>query len=220
MSTSGFFEVPALDLWQKARFALGTLYTCQKDKDWHTLEGTLATEWLTRVFGVKTTRKCGGPRCSSATSELAVSRLRLHSSGRLLQHTQPGQEQQPTGAPRICGRWLSHRIHSPCQRYRGDRHSVQLVWWNALLQMTAGWSWRQNTGQGVLIVSSRRSRPNLLHDDRCLYELPPETQLGYLSWNRVRGSSAEAQELSPYYVTNLASEDFPFTGRYDQLDLR
>src|SRR5215468_9618514 len=61
MSTSlDFLRFRPLSLWQKARLALGILHTC-RIKDWHTLEGTLATEWLTRVFGEKNYQKMWGP---------------------------------------------------------------------------------------------------------------------------------------------------------------
>src|SRR5579864_2646866 len=59
-STLDFLKFRPLNLWQKARLAAGILYTC-RIQDCQALEGELASDWLTRVFGEKNYQKMWGP---------------------------------------------------------------------------------------------------------------------------------------------------------------
>ena len=63
-SALDFLRFPPLNLWQKARLALGILYA-SRIQDGRPLEKLLASEWLIRVFGVKNYRKMWGPLLKS-----------------------------------------------------------------------------------------------------------------------------------------------------------
>ena len=67
-SSLDFLRFRPLSLWQKTRLAAGILYACRiKEPD--SLEGELASEWLTRVFGKKNYQKMWGPllKCKLGT---------------------------------------------------------------------------------------------------------------------------------------------------------
>ena len=57
-SAIDFLRFPPLNLWQKARLALGILYA-SRIREGRPLEKLLASEWLIRVFGLRTIARCG-----------------------------------------------------------------------------------------------------------------------------------------------------------------
>ena len=59
-SALDFLRFPPLNLWQKARLALGILYA-SRIRDGRPLEKLLASEWLIKVFGAENYRKMWGP---------------------------------------------------------------------------------------------------------------------------------------------------------------
>jgi protoporphyrinogen oxidase len=222
MSTSmDFLKFPALSLWQKARFALGTLYTC-RIKDWHTLEGTLATEWLGRVFGEKNYQKMWSPllKCKLGACREQASAAFIWATITRLYSTRDKNSSQQERLGYVEGGYRTVFTH--------------LV--NAITEMGG----RIQADTVVERITSNDGRVELAtkHGTRCFDRViatipakPFAAMTPALSANyRQKLNSVTylgivcvalvlKRKLSPYYVTNLASEDFPFTGIIEMTNL-
>jgi len=220
-SSLDFLRFRPLGLWQKARLAAGILYAC-RIKDGRTLEGELATEWLTRVFGEKNYQKMWGP---------------------LLKCKLGGCREQASAAFiwATITRLYSTRDKSSSQQERlGYVQGGYRTVFSRLLEAVAGMGGRLITDAPVKQVSSQEGKVDLevkgqrLRFDRVIATIPNRPLAAItpgLDAEYVRKLNAVTylgivcvvlvleRRLSPFYVTNLANEEVPFTGIIEMTNL-
>ena len=220
-SSLDFLRFRPLSLWQKARLAAGILYACRiKEPD--SLEGELASEWLTRVFGKKNYQKMWGPllKCKLGTCrELASAAFIWATITRL----------------------YSTRDKSSSQQERlGYVEGGYRTVFERLVQAVEGMGGRILTDAPVKRIASESGRVELDVNgtkqcfDRVIATMPSRPFASItpsLSAEYVRKLNAVTylgivcvvlvlkRRLSPFYVTNLANEDFPFTGIIEMTNL-
>jgi len=222
MSTSlDFLRFRPLSLWQKARLALGILYTC-RIKDWHSLEGTLATEWLTRVFGEKNYQKMWGPllKCKLGGCREQASAAFIWATITRLYSTRDknGSQQERLGYVQGGYRTVFERLVKAVSALGGhivtDTPVRHIASHDGCLELELDGG-RQRFDRVVATIPSQplaAITPNLSDDYR--RKLNAVTYLGIVCVTLVL-----KRKLSPFYVTNLASEDFPFTGVIEMTNL-
>lgn len=222
MSTSlDFLKFRPLSLLQKARLALGILRTC-RIKDWHTLEGILATEWLTRVFGKKNYQKMWGPllKCKLGACREQASAAFIWATITRLYSTRDksSSQQERLGYVRGGYRTVFNRLVESVRQMGGhiltDTPVKQIVpnGGGLALEMHGETERFDRVIATIPSVPFAATTPGLSADYR--RKLNAVTYLGIVCVALVL-----KRRLSPYYVTNLASEDFPFTGIIEMTNL-
>jgi protoporphyrinogen oxidase len=220
-SSLDFLKFRPLSLWQKARFALGVLYTC-RIKDWHALEGTLASEWLKRVFGENNYQKMWGPllKCKLGGCREQASAAFIWATITRLYSTRDKNSSQQERLGYVEGgyRTVFNRLVDAVQQMGGRIMTDAPV---ARIESRGGYVELDMKGrtecfdQVIATIPSKplaAITPGLSSDYR--RKLNAVTYLGIVCVVLVL-----KRRLSPFYVTNLASEDFPFTGIIEMTNL-
>ncbi len=221
-SSLDFLRFRPLNLWQKARLAAGILYAC-RIKDGRSLEGELASSWLTRIFGEKNYQKMWGPllKCKlGACREQASAAFIWATIARLYStREKSSQQQERLGYVRGGYRTVFRRLVDSIETLGG--HIVT----NAPVRRITP------TDEGEVELEVNGSK---LHFNRVIATMPsrplaaitPSLTVDYVQkLNAVTylGIVCVAlvlkRRLSPFYVTNLANEDFPFTGIIEMTNL-
>jgi protoporphyrinogen oxidase len=220
-SSLDFLRFRPLGLWQKARLAAGILYAC-RIKDGRTLEGELATEWLTRVFGEKNYQKMWGPllKCKlGGCREQASAAFIWATITRLYSTREKNSSQQERlgyvqGGYRTVFNRLVEEIESmggciltdaPVRHISSEGGKVEL-------EVNGG---KQRFDRVIATIPSRplaAITPEL--QDDYVRKLNAVIYLGIVCVVLVL-----KRRLSPFYVTNLANEDVPFTGIIEMTNL-
>lgn len=220
-SALDFLRFPPLNLWQKARLALGVLYA-SRIRDGRSLEQQLASAWLTKVFGAHNYRKMWGP----------------------LLKCKLGACREETSAAFIwtyIARYYSTRDKTPKQKERlGYVRGGYRTVFNRLIEKisemggkieTNAPASRVRTGQdGIEITTSRRGfkfdQVIATIPNRPFADIAPQLGPEYvrkLSEVKYLGVVCFAlllkHQLSPYYVLNLTDENLPFTGIVEMTNL-
>ena len=216
-----FLRFRPLGPWQKARWAAGILYAC-RIKDGRTLEGELATEWLRRVFGEKNYQKMWGPllKCKLGGCREQASAAFIWATIKRLYSTREKNSSQQERLGYVQGgyRTVFNRLveeveamggciltDAPVKRISSEAGKVEL-------EVNGG---KQRFDRVIATIPSRplaAITPGL-HDDY-VRKLNAVTYLGIVCIVLVL-----KRRLSPFYVTNLANEDVPFTGIIEMTNL-
>jgi protoporphyrinogen oxidase len=220
-SSLDFLRFRPLNLWQKARLAVGVLYTC-RIRDGRELESQLASEWLPKVFGEANYRKMWGPllKCKLGACREQASAAFIWATITRLYSTRDknGSQQERLGYIRGGYRTVFSRMVEAVQQMGGRIVTGARV--ERISSNGAGLSLQVN---GKLqefdnVISTVPSRP--------FAELTPELSTQYVK--KLKSVTylgivcivlVLKRKLSPYYVTNLANEDFPFTGIIEMTNL-
>lgn len=208
-----FLTFPALSLYEKARLAAGILY-CQRLPHSARLEETRAAAWLARVFGAGVYRKIWQPLLESKYGALAdamPATLMWATIRRYYSTRSKGGGRESMGFLSGGLRVLYEALEAAVTRAGG-----------AVL-CGAPATAIDDSGEAIAVQTPRGALPF----DRLISTLPGAL-LQQLAPN-VAGLSAESavrprflgvvclalvlrRSLSPYYVMNLISRGFPFTG--------
>ena len=221
-SSLDFLRFRPLNLWQKARLAAGILYAC-RIKDGRSLEGELASSWLTRIFGEKNYQKMWGPllKCKlGACREQASAAFIWATIARLYStREKSSQQQERLGYVRGGYRTVFRRLIDSIETLGG--HIVTNAPVRQITPSDEGDVELEVNGSKLhfnRVIATMPSRPlaaitsSLTVD--YLQKLNAVTYLGIVCVALVL-----KRRLSPFYVTNLANEDFPFTGIIEMTNL-
>jgi protoporphyrinogen oxidase len=222
MSTSvDFLRFPLLSFWSKFRLALGILYVCAI-RDGRKLEGYKVSDWLTRVFGTANYRKMWGPllKCKLGTCREEASAAFIWATITRLYSTRDKNsgQQERLGYVRGGYRTVFNRLQEEISRRGGQILTSAPV--ERILK----------DGDGVnLTVQGQVQRFDHVIStipSRLLADIAPELSPDYvqkLTRAKYLGIVCFAlilkRKLSPFYVTNLAEEDIPFTGIIEMTNL-
>ena len=212
-----FLRFPPLNLWQKARLALGVLYA-SRIRDGRRLEEELASEWLTRVFGPQNYRKMWGPllkcKLGACREETSAAFIWTYIARYYSTRDKTPSQKERLGYVRGGYRTVFNRLieeidnlggeivtDAPVSRmlaYSGETGGVEVT--------TPGRSFQFD--QVIATIPSRPFAgiaPQL--DPEYVQKLTQVKYLGVVCFVLVL-----KRQLSPYYVLNLTDEDLPFTG--------
>jgi protoporphyrinogen oxidase len=221
-SALDFLLFPPLNLWQKFRLGLGILYAA-RIRDGRPLEQVLASEWLTRVFGVQNYRKMWGPllkcklgACREETSAAFIwTYIARYYSTRDKTASQKERLGYVTGGYRTVFTRLVEQIESMGAKIVTNAPVEHLAVRNgdsAELKTAKG---KFHFDQVIATVPSKpfvQMAPELAPD--YAQKLTAVKYLGVLCFAIVL-----KRRLSPYYVLNLTDEDLPFTGVVEMTNL-
>jgi len=220
-SSLDFLRFRPLGLWQKARLAAGILYAC-RIKDGRILEGQLATEWLTRVFGEKNYQKMWGPllKCKLGTCREQASAAFIWATITRLYSTREKNSSQQERLGYVQGgyRTVFNRLVEEVEAMGGciltDARVERISSEGGRVELEV------NGGKQCFdrVIATIPSRPLAaitpgLHEGY-VRKLNAVTYLGIVCVVLVL-----KRRLSPFYVTNLANEDVPFTGIIEMTNL-
>lgn len=220
-SSLDFLRFRPLGLWQKARLAAGILYAC-RIKDGRALEGELATEWLTRVFGEKNYQKMWGPllKCKLGACREQASAAFIWATITRLYSTREKNSSQQERLGYVQGgyRTVFNRLVEEVEAMGGSILTDAAVkrisseGGRVELEVNGG---KQRFDRVIATIPSRplaAITPGL--PDDYVQKLNAVTYLGIVCVVLVL-----KRRLSPFYVTNLAHEDVPFTGIIEMTNL-
>jgi protoporphyrinogen oxidase len=221
-SALDFLRFPPLNLWQKARLGLGILYA-SRIRDGRPLEKYLASEWLTKVFGLANYRKLWGPllksklgACREETSAAFIwTYIARYYSTREKTASQKERLGYVTGGYRTVFVRLLEAIEKMGGNIVTGAAVDRLVTGSdggIELNTSAG---RFHFDQAIVTVPSRRfvdMAPELAPD--YVQKLTTAKYLGIVCFVLVL-----KRQLSPYYVLNLTDEGLPFTGVIEMTNL-
>jgi protoporphyrinogen oxidase len=220
-SSLDFLRFRPLNLWQKARLAAGVLYTC-RIRDGRELESQLASEWLPKVFGEANYRKMWGPllKCKLGACREQASAAFIWATITRLYSTRDknGSQQERLGYIRGGYRTVFNRMVEAVQQMGG-----RIVTGARVERISSN-----GAGLTLQVNGKHQEFDNVIATvpSRLLAEMTPELSTQYvtkLSSVTYLGIVCMVlvlkRKLSPYYVTNLANEDFPFTGIIEMTNL-
>jgi protoporphyrinogen oxidase len=221
-SSVDFLRFPPLNLWQKARLALGVLYA-SRIREGRPLEKYLASEWLIRVFGVENYRKMWGPllkcKLGACREETSAAFIWTYISRYYSTREKTGSQKERLGYVTGGYRTVFKRLVEQITHMGGE------IVTDAPVACLAA-----NAEEGIDVTTSK----NCFHFDQVIATIPsrpltqvapqlaPEyvhklTQVKYLGV--VCFALLLKRQLSPYYVLNLTDEDLPFTGIVEMTNL-
>jgi protoporphyrinogen oxidase len=235
-SSLDFLLFRPLSLLQKARLAAGILYTC-RIKDGRSLEAELATTWLTKVFGQKNYQKMWGPllKCKLGACREQASAAFIWATITRLYSTRDKSSSQQERLGYVQGgyRTVFNRLVEAVREMGGvmvtDAPAKRIS--GASLSGTSSGISLNSPGNGKVELEVKGERH---YFDKVISTIPnrpfaaitPELDAEYVrKLNSVTylGIVCIAlvlkRRLSPFYVTNLASEDVPFTGIIEMTNL-
>lgn len=220
-TTLEFLKFPPLSLWEKFRLGCGVIYA-SRIKDGGRLESIPVRDWLIKVFGRGNYRKMWGPllKCKLGASREEASAAFIWATIFRLYSTRERNagKKEKLGYVRGGYRAVLARLVSEIerlggrvltgvevQRLRGDNDGIDL-----------------NSNHGSLrfdhVISTVPSRT--------LVSLAPQLDSAYrdkLQQVKYLGIVCVVlllkRKLSPFYVTNLTDESFPFTGIIEMTNL-
>jgi protoporphyrinogen oxidase len=220
-SSLDFLRFPPLTMWQKARLGLGVLYA-SRIKEGRALEKVLASEWLIRVFGGANYSKMWGPllKCKLGACREEASAAFIWSTISRLYSTREkdASKKERLGYVRGGYRTVVGRLISELESLGGT-----IVTGTTVESVTASGGGVEITtpGGSSLFESAISTVPSPV-----LAKIAPQLsgkfvkkllQVKYLGV--VCFVLVLKRALSPYYVTNLADEDLPFTGIIEMTNL-
>ena len=220
-SALDFLRFPPLNLWQKARLAMGILYA-SRIRDGRPLEKLLASEWLIRVFGVENYRKMWGPllkcklgACRDETSAAFIwTYIARYYSTREKTASQKERLGYVNGGYRTVFTRLLEEITKLGGNIVTEAPVDQLLASNDAMELTTPRG-RFHFDQVIATVPSRRfllMAPQLPSD--YARKLTEVKYLGVVCFVLLL-----KRRLSPYYVLNLTEENLPFTGVIEMTNL-
>jgi len=220
-SSLDFLRFRPLNLWQKARLAAGVLYAC-RIRDGRELESHLASEWLRKIFGEANYRKMWGPllKCKLGACREQASAAFIWATITRLYSTRDknSSQQERLGYVRGGYRTVFKRMVEAVEQMGGKIVTGARV--ERISSNGAGLDVRVNGKNQEFdkVIATIPSRP--------LADMVPELSAEYV--NKLNSVTylgivcvvlVLKRKLSPYYVTNLANEDFPFTGIIEMTNL-
>jgi protoporphyrinogen oxidase len=220
-SSIDFLRFPPLSLLQKARLGFGILYATRIN-DGLKLEGELASDWLTRIFGRKNYRKMWGPllKCKLGSCREEASAAFIWATIKRLYSTRDnGSKKERLGYVRGGYRTVVNRLIQEIEKMGGKivvGTPVQKVQSDAEGGVRVqSEKFTQAFDQVISTIPSRplaQVAPEL--DHQYVKKLQEVKYLGVVCIALVL-----KRQLSPYYVTNLTEEDIPFTGIIEMSNL-
>jgi protoporphyrinogen oxidase len=225
-SSLDFLLFRPLSLLQKARLAAGILYTC-RIKDGRSLEAELATTWLTKVFGQKNYQKMWGPllKCKLGACREQASAAFIWATITRLYSTRDKSSSQQERLGYVQGgyRTVFNRLVEAVKEMGG----VMVT--DAPAQRISSLENGAENGKVELQVKGQRQvfdRVIATIPNRPFAAITPELHAEYVrKLNSVTYLGIVCivlvlkRRLSQFYVTNLASEDVPFTGIIEMTNL-
>lgn len=222
VSTSlDFLRFPLLSFWNKLRLAAGIFYACAV-RDGSKLEGYPVVDWTTRVFGRENYRRFWGPllKCKLGTCREEASAAFLWATITRLYSTREKNsgQQERLGYVRGGYRTVFSRLQNEICRLGGE------VVTNAPVERIS----REDNALSLTVTGKVRRFERVIATipSRLLTEIAPGLTPAYvqkLTKAKYLGIVCIAlvlrRKLSPFYVTNLAEEDFPFTGIIEMTNL-
>ncbi len=220
-STLDFLKFRPLNLWQKARLAAGILYTCHIH-DCQALEGELASEWLTRVFGKKNYQKMWGPllKCKlGGCREQASAAFIWATITRLYSTRQKDSSQQEClgyvqGGYRVVFQRLIESVTEMGGRILTNTRATRITKKDEIVEIEVDGQKHSFDGAIATIPSKPLAAITPGLSSGYVRKLNEVTYLGIVCIALVL-----KRRLTPFYVTNLANEDFPFTGIIEMTNL-
>lgn len=221
-SALDFLKFPPLTLWQKFRLGLGILYAA-RIKDGKPLEQQLASEWLTRIFGVENYRKMWGPllkcklgACREETSAAFIwTYIARYYSTREKTANKKEQLGYITGGYRTVFSTMLRQISEMGGQIVADAPVSQV---------------QSNTAGDIQVLTPK----GRFHFDQIIGTIPskpfaamaPQLDNAYVEkLNEVKYLGILCfvllvkKKLSPYYVLNLTDDNLPFTGVIEMTNL-
>src|SRR5919108_4427755 len=221
-SALDFLRFPPLNLWQKLRLGLGILYAA-RIRDGRALESTLASEWLTRIFGVENYRKMWGPmlKCKLGACREETSAAFIWTYIARYYSTREKNASQKERLGYVSGGYLTvfNKLVEEIRKMGGEIVTSAPV---RRIARNGGHGVAVTTAQGGYyfdqVIATIPSRP--------FAEVAPQLSAEYvrnLTQVKYLGVLCFAlllkRQLSPYYVLNLTDEDLPFTGVIEMTNL-
>jgi protoporphyrinogen oxidase len=221
-SALDFLRFPPLNLWQKARLALGILYA-SRTRDGRPLEKRLASEWLIRVFGIENYRKMWGPllkcKLGSCRDETSAAFIWTYISRYYSTREKTASQKERLGYVNGGYRTVFTRLIEQITNMGGNivtdapvDHLIATSKEGVELTTARG---RFHFDQVVATIPSRRF---LLMASQLTQEyarkLAEVKYLGVVCFVLLL-----KRQLSPYYVLNLTDEGLPFTGVIEMTNL-
>lgn len=220
-TTAEFLRFPVLNLLDKFRLGLGILYVCSI-RDPRPLEAKLVSPWLIRVFGKRNYRRFWGPllqcklgacRDEASAAFMWATITRLYST-----RDKSPDKQERLGYVRGGYRTVFNGLERAVLSLGGEIHTGAPV---EKISSVAGELHVRARGAELAfdqIISTLPSKllaqaaPQLAPE--YLQKLHAVKYLGIVCFVLVL-----RRRLSPYYVTNLCDEGFPFTGIIEMTNL-
>lgn len=221
-SALDFLRFPPLNLWQKLRLGLGILYAA-RIREGRQLESRLASEWLTRVFGVENYRKMWGPmlRCKlgACREETSAAFIWTYISRYYSTREKNTSQKEKLGYVRGGYRTVFSKLIKEINNLGGD------IITSAPVRRIAA-----NGEHGVAVTTAQGG----YHFDHVIATIPsrpfaevtPQLSADYVrNLKQVKYLGVLCfvlllkRQLSPYYVLNLTDEDLPFTGVIEMTNL-
>jgi protoporphyrinogen oxidase len=221
-SALDFLRFPPLNLWQKARLALGILYA-SRIREGRPLERYLASEWLIQVFGLANYRKMWGPllkcKLGACREETSAAFIWTYISRYYSTREKTASQKERLGYVSGGYRTVFTRLIEEIQNRGGSIVTDAPV--NSLTARAGGQT-ELNTAQGRFyfdqVIATIPSRPFVQMapqlDPDYSRKLVEAKYLGVVCFALVL-----KRQLSPYYVLNLTDEDLPFTGIIEMTNL-
>jgi protoporphyrinogen oxidase len=219
-SSIDFLRFPPLNLWQKMRLGLGVLRTT-RIKDGRQLEKYLASEWLTKMFGKANYDKMWGPllKCKLGACREEASAAFIWATITRLYSTRDknSSKKEKLGYVRGGYRTVTNRLLQQIELLGGTILTgapVQQIRRTDALEIICGTD-RLRCDCAITTIPSHP-----------LAQVVPQLSPEYVSTLKkvkylgiVCYALVLKRRLSPYYVTNLADEDVPFTGIIEMTNL-
>ena len=221
-TTLDFLRFPPLSLWQKFRLGLGVMYA-SRIRDGRSLEALPVTDWLVKVFGQANYDKMWAPllkcklgACSKEASAAFIwaTIFRLYST-----RDRSAGHKECLGYVRGGYRTVILRLLEEIKQ-RGGQIVTGLP-----VERIEG---RPSGGCELFTAQGRLSFDRILATapSRTVASMVPQLSQGYLEKLRsikylgvVCVALVLKRKLSPYYVTNLTENGFPFTGIIEMSNL-
>lgn len=221
-SAADFLRFPPLSLWQKFRLGLGILYAA-RIRDGRALESSLASEWLTRVFGAENYRKMWGPmlRCKlgACREETSAAFIWTYISRYYSTREKNASQKERLGYVRGGYRTVFNKLIAEIKKLGGE-----IITSAAVKRIVA------DGERGVSVTTAQDGH----HFDQVISTIPsrpfaevaPQLTPEYvhnLKQVKYLGVLCFAlllkRRLSPYYVLNLTDDGLPFTGVIEMTNL-
>ncbi len=220
-SSADFLKFPPLNIWDKARLGAGILYV-SRIRDGRKLEAYPVSNWLRKVFGAKNYEKMWGPllKCKLGGCREEASAAFIWATIARLYSTREknSSQQERLGYVRGGYRTVFNRLVERVEEMGG-----QIVTGTAVQTLSSA-----ETGLDVTVGDRRQRFDSVVATvpSPVVAKIAPELSKSYvekLTKVKYLGIVCFAlvlnRQLSPYYVTNLADEGFPFTGIIEMTNL-
>lgn len=220
-SSADFLKFPPLNIWDKARLGAGILYV-SRIRDGRKLESYRVSDWLKKVFGAKNYKKMWGPllKCKLGSCREEASAAFIWATITRLYSTREKNSSQQERLGYVSGgyRRVFDRLIEEIKKMGG-----QIVCGSLVQQVS-----RANGGVDLTVAGDTKHYDRVIStipspalvkaaselDPAYVEKLSKVKYLGIVCFGLVL-----KRQLSPYYVTNLADEEIPFTGIIEMTNL-